>query len=102
MRHVNYWRNGEWIGNDVHIGEVRNDEKDGRCPFCKTKVMTVYTIDEPYEDEDGNLWEEKPIGCFHCIDSSDDEEDEFYGDCEPYVDWEMEARMECRGTAYEF
>lgn len=103
MRHVNYWRHGEWIGNDTHIGEFANGEKDGRCPFCHSKVSSLFymDVDDGWEDDDGNLWEVKPIGCFRCMESSDDEEDEFYGDCEPY-DWEMEARMECRGTAYEY
>ena len=81
MRNIQYWRGDEMLGTDLNMGEYRNDAEDGRCPFCHEKVETVICRETEWEDEEGNLWvEDRPIGCFHCIDSFEDCEDGYYYD----------------------
>ena len=91
---IQYFRNGEYIGDDMKIGEYKNDLEDGRCPFCHRQVKTIICEYDGIADI--------PIGCFHCIDSTDEPDE---------MDWEeimwlereraFEERMLCRGTAYE-
>ena len=103
MVNVQYWRHGELLGTDVNIGEYHNDLEDGRCPFCHRKVSTIYCIDEEYTDENGQKWLEKPIGCFECVESYEDDESGYvHFDENEWVDWDLEYRSFCRGTAYEY
>lgn len=69
MKTYSYWRGDLMLGDSNRIGEYKNDLDDGRCPFCMSKVATIYCKYMKNIDED------IPIGCFHCIEEVDDEED---------------------------
>ncbi len=105
-----YYRKGTdlELGDTTNIEEYRNDEPEGRCPFCHEKVRTIYCKWDPVGMGD------IPIGCFHCVDEieSPDFEIDDDGRIVDKLDeeaaewerekWEREKRDLCRGTNYEY
>ena len=82
-------------GDIIDDPTVCKAEPEEVCPHCGAKHSEYFCV---WQEDENHLWSEVSVGCEDCVDCAEEE-------ChvvDYWIDWELENRRNCRGTAYEY